>query len=460
MRRINLGNREFYKTFLGLAVPIALQNLVASSLNLVDTVMVGRLGETQISAVGAANQVFFILNLTLFGLCSGSAIFTAQFWGKKDIPNVRRVLGIGLVIGVSAAMLFTVAAALLPERIIGIFSRDPGVIKSGGRYLGIIAFSYVPMAISFFYASTLRSTGQVKLPMRVSVMALAINTLLNYLLIFGILGLPQMGVAGSALATVIARYVECAVLLHATYRNHLPAAAHFREMADVSAAFVRKFIRTITPVVLNEGFWAIGVSICSMVYFRMGTGVSAAMNMVSTVDRLAFVAFVGMGNACAVMVGNSIGAGEEEKAYEHARIFSVIGPAGGVFMGLVLIAVSPAVLSLYNVSADVYSSAVHILRFIGLIIPLRIFNMITIVGILRSGGDTKFSLIMDAMGTWVIAVPMALLGGLVLKFPIEIVYPMVCLEEVFKFTLGIRRFLSRKWINNLVERSSLDSECV
>lgn len=450
MRNLLFGDREFYKTLVRLAIPIALQNLIASSLNMVDTIMIGQLGETEIAAVGLANQVFFLLILFMFGVNSGSSIFTAQFWGKRDIPNIRKVLGLSLISGISVAFLFFLIAFFMPRQVLGIFTKDQQVILLGARYLKIVCFSYVLTAISFSYSFILRSTEQVKLPMKVSVIALGLNTFFNYLLIFGHLGLPAMGVEGAAIATLISRIVEIVLILVVVYRKKYAPAARIKEMLNISFSFVKKFYSTTIPVIANEGLWSLGVTMYSVVYARMGTGVIASANISSTVERIAMVLFVGIANACAVMVGNRIGENEDEKAFVYAKRLSVLGPAVGICMGILLILTSRWILSLYNVSQSVLDGAHSILFIFACIMPFKIFNMINIVGILRSGGDTKFSLFIDTAGIWFIALPLSALGGLVWGLPLYMVYIFISFEEVFKFVLGVRRFISKKWINNLV----------
>lgn len=443
-------DKEFFRTFLKLAMPIAIQNLMISSLNMVDTIMVGRLGEAQIASVGLSNQVFFLLNLLMFGIVSGSAIFMSQYWGKKDVLNIRRVLGLSLVLSTTAAALFTIACLVVPEWILGLFSRDPEVIFMGSQFLRVVSISYIMTAITFCFYFALRSTGQARLPMRVSAMALIINTVLNYVLIFGKLGLPAMGIRGSALGTVIARTFELTLLLTVIYRYDNVVAGRFKELFDFTRNFINRFLHTTIPVILNECLWSVGVTMYSVVYARMGTGIIASINIASTIERIALVLFIGMGNACAVMVGNQIGANDEKKAYDYAKKFITMGPFIGIFMGMLLIGCSGWVLSAFKVSVSVHDAAARILLVIAIVFPIRIFNNIMIVGVLRSGGDTKFSLIMDTAGVWLIAVPLAFVGGLVLKLPVEWVYVLVVLEEVFKFIFGVWRFLSKKWINNLV----------
>ncbi|MFL0248173.1 MATE family efflux transporter [Candidatus Clostridium stratigraminis] len=442
-------DKKFFKALLRLAVPIVLQNLVLSSLNLVDTIIIGGLGERAIASVGLANQYFFLLNLLLFGITSGSSIFTAQYWGNKDIKNIKRVLGICIITGGLGALIFTIGGLLIPEQILGIFSKDRDVIVLGGQYLRIIAFSYIITSISFAYSFTLRSTGQVKIPMFVSVTALGINTVLNYALVYGYFGLPKMGVQGSALATLIARIVEMVLLLSVVYKTKNVIAGRLKELLDLSADFIKNFFKVTIPVIMNESIWALGVTLYSVVYARMGTEVIASTNISSTIERITWVIFMGLGNACAVMIGNKIGEGDDKEAFIYAKRFIILGPSLAIIGGILVYFNSHFILSAYKVSPTVYNYAAKNLIVFSVFLWVKVFNFTTIVGILRSGGDTKFCLFLDTSGVWLIGVPLAFLGGLVWHLPVYWVYTLVFMEEVYKLILGLPRILSKKWINNL-----------
>ncbi|RPH74146.1 MATE family efflux transporter, partial [bacterium] len=432
------------------AAPIALQNLIASSLNMVDTVLIGGLGPTAIAAVGLANQVFFLFNLISFGICSGAAIFTAQFWGERDEVNVRRVLGFSLLANLSVAVLFLALATFLPGPILSLFTRDPQVILLGSKFLRIISPSYLLFGITFAFAFTLRGVGQPAYPMVASGVAFGVNTLLNYLLIYGHWGLPRLGVAGSATATLIAITIETMIILGFVYGLHLVPAARLRELLDLSGDFLRRVFRTILPVIGNETLWALGFSMYPMVYAHMGTEVIAAFNIYATVDRLGMVLFMGMASACAVMVGQQIGAGRETTAFTYARRFALLGPGLGIVMGALLLLGAGTILGLFNVPSTVIATARGFITIFACTIPIRIFNLTNIVGILRSGGDTRFSLFLDTAALWLVAVPLAFLAGLVWHLPPIYVYLMATVEEVVKFSLGRWRLLSGRWINNLV----------
>lgn len=454
MIKLLTGDRQFYKTLIRLALPIALQSLIMTTLNLVDTIMVGQLGEVNIAAVALGNQIFFLLSLFLFGVSSGSSVFIAQFWGKKDVLSIRKVLGLSLLSSVMVSGLVMIAILLIPEQILSLFSEDPEVIRIGSEYLRAVCLSYIPTSISFCYASTLRSTGQARLPVIASGIALSINTLLNYILIFGKLGFPAMGARGAAIATVIARLFEVFMILGPVYVQKMTPAASLRELTSFSRDFVSRFFKITTQVILNEVLWSLGVTMYTVAYGRMGTDILAAVNISSAVEKIAFVLFNGMGNACAVMVGNKIGEGDEKTAFLYAKRLALLGPLIGLILGVSVSLSSGLLLSIYNVSEDVYRNAVSILTIFGLMMPIKVFNMINIVGILRSGGDATFSLVIDTTGVWFIAVPLAFIGGLVLQLPLFVVYILINLEEVYKFLLGIRRFLSGKWINNVVKHMS------
>lgn len=259
MRGITAHKDDFWRKMITLAAPIALQNLVATLLNLVDTLMVGQLGDAAIAAVGLANQLFFLLMLFLFGISSGSAIFMAQYWGKRDLRSIHRVQGLCLALSTLLSLVFGLVGLTAPRWVLSLFSNDPEVVVLGAEYLRIAAIGYLPTAVTQVYASALRSTEQVRAPMAVSIVALGANTTLNYLLILGHMGFPRMGVSGAALATIIARGVECALLLLIVYGKQMTAAAPIRDMLNQRREFYPRFFKTTTPVILNEGLWALGV---------------------------------------------------------------------------------------------------------------------------------------------------------------------------------------------------------
>ncbi len=418
---------------------------------MVDTVMIGALGERDIAASGLANQLFFLFVLILFGINSGSGIFIAQYFGKKDIKNIHRVQGIGLITSCSIALIFTLGAVLFPKSILSAFSKDSMVVIQGSKYLRIVGLSYVINAISLSYAFALRSTRQAKIPMFISIIALLTNTILNYLLIFGKFGFPFLGIEGAAIATLIARIVEFLCILGYVYSTKNILAAPLKQLFDLSKEFIANFFKITIPVILNEGFWALGMTMYSMAYARISTEAIATVQISNTVQNIFMVMNMGISNACAVMIGNKIGEGKQHRAIEYSKKFSYIVPILGAVMGLLLIIASPLILKAFSVRAETYSDAIKVLRIIGIIMPIKAFNALLVVGILRSGGDTKFSLFLETGTVWLVGVPLAFLGALLLKWPVYMVVSLVMLEEVVKVFIGIWRVKSKKWIRSVVQ---------
>jgi putative MATE family efflux protein len=444
-------DKDYYRRLSKISLPIALQNLVTASLNMVGGVMVGQLGAVPVAAVGLANQVFFLLNLMLFGITTGSAMFTAQLWGKRDIPNIRKVLGLAIILGLATGGLFLVVGEYFPGWALGIYSKDPAVIALGSEYLRIIGFSFPLFAISFCYAIILRSTGDVQTPLIVTFTSLALNTLLSYILIFGKLDFAPSGVHGAAVAVLISRISECGFYLFLTYRKDSPAAASLRELFSFDLSFARKVLVPVLPVVANEMLWSLGTTAYSVAYARISTEAIAAMNIVFTIDQVALVLFNALGHACAVLVGNRIGAGDSELAFRYAARTEAIGMLGAVGVGGIVFLSANSILSLYNVSPLVIDYAQRVLTILGSLLWLRASNMILFIGIFRSGGDTRFAFVLDGIIIWVVGVPLAFAGAFLFHLPVYWVYLLQMSEEISKWLLGVFRFFSRKWIHNLAE---------
>lgn len=449
------ADREYFHQLAHYAFPIALQNLVMSSLNMVAVMLIGQLGGSAVAAVGLANQLWFLLNLIVFGVISGSAMFVAQLWGKQDVANIRRVLGLAVKLALLAALAFWCLAMFLPQTVLGVYTRDPAVIELGARYLRIFGWSYGFFAITATYASALRSTGNVRLPMFVSIGALGLNILLAYPLIFGMpaLHLPALGTDGAATAGLIARSLECLTLLAAVYwRRTNPAAASLRDLLGFDWKFLVSVLKPVLPVIANEFLWSMGITTYNAIYGRIGTEAVAAINIVSTIDQMAFVLFLGLGTATAILVGNLIGRGETEKAYRYAGRSLLLQGLGALVMGLVVYLVGGSVFQFYKVSPQVIANARAILTVMALGMSVRACNHVIIIGILRSGGDTRFSLILDGFVIWLVGVPITAAGAFLLHLPIQLVYALTLTEEATKFLFGLRRYFSRRWINDLTRR--------
>ena len=445
-----LRDRDFMRSMLAIALPVAFQQLITASLNMIDVLMVGQLGETSVAALGLANQIFFLLILFLFGVTSGMSIFTAQYWGKGDVENIRRVLGICLAIAILVAAVFSLAATLAPQRLMNFYTEDPEVIRLGSEYLRIVGLSYVMTAISIAYISVLRSITMVKMTVIVAVIALALKTLLAYLLIFGIGIFPALGVRGAAIGTAVGWTFECVLLLILVYVLKTPLAAHPLSLFRFSRPFAMNVFQTSMPAALNEVLWSLGITSYNAVYARIGTDAIAAVNINATIEELVFVLFIGLGNASAVMVGNQIGAGGKDIAFEYGRRFTILGVASALIGGAIVLFVRDTVIGLYQISPSAAESLRWLMLVYSFSIWLRVLNFMLFIGALRAGGDTRYAMFTELFSIWLIGVPSALIGGFVLHLPVYGVYALVLLEEAVKAIVIFRRFLSRRWIHDLV----------
>ncbi len=451
---VSLGlkkNQAFYKLLVTISIPIIIQNLISSSLNLVDNVMIGQLGETFIAGTGLANQIYFVMTLILFGGNSGISIYIAQYWGKKETDKIKSVLSIGLIFASGLSFLFFVGGFFFPTQILGFMSKDADVVFYGAQYMRIVSLSYVITSISFAFGFSARSVGHPKLPMKASIISLATNTLLNYILIFGHLGFEPMGIRGAAIATLIARIIEIIIILTGIYKSIPHLAVSLKDLFSIEGYLVKLVGKTALPVILNEGFWSLGMTAYALVYARIGTEAVSAVMITNTVNNLFMVVGFGLGNASSVMLGNTLGAGEIDKAIDYNKKFLSLSILLGIIVGFAITFTAPFIVtSLYNLTPASYEITITTLKILAFFMAFKFYNTIIIIGTLRSGGDTLFSMLLELTSVWLIGVPLALIGAFVLKLPVYLVVAMVNLEEIVKMLMGLPRLLSNKWAKRLV----------
>lgn len=448
-RLLDRLDRPFYRQLLVLAAPIMLQNFIASSLNMFDTLMIGQLGENEVAAVGVANQVFFLFNLVANGAAAGCSIFLSQFWGGGDRRSVHKVVGLGLMMNLCIGLLFTGAACAFPGPIIGLFSDDQAVISLGIEYLLLAALSYAFTSVSFLLAGAMRSVGKAWPPMIISAGAVLVNIALNQVFIFGELGAPAMGVRGAALATLIARVVEMALMLVFCFLPSSPLRGRLREYISFTPAFTGKVLLKTLPILLNESCWAVGTMLYVRAYGHIGTHAIAASQICNTVQNLFMVACFSLASSSLVMIGNQIGAGRREQAMIYSRRFSKLALLVGLILGIAVALSAPAILTLFKVSEQAARAAVAMLRIFSLIAPIRVLNVVLIVGVFRGGGDAGFSLAAEGVTMWTIGVPLAFLGAVTLRLPVEQVVLLITLEEIVKCVIALFRLRSNRWLHEV-----------
>ena len=453
LRSCYCWDSAFLRWVITLALPLILQDLIGSSLHIIDSLMVSGLGDAPYSAVTQANRFTFVFNLFCFGTASGGAIFMSQYWGARDIRGMRHAMGISLIAVLMLSLLFTASALFFPGPIINWFLPAGESYRYAVEYLRTVAPSYLLVGISTVYSMCLKAGEKTYIPLVAGVSSIAVNTLLNYAMIYGHFGFAAMGVNGAAVATNIAAVVQLLVNLAFAYGKRLPAGATPRQMFSFDRAFARRFTKMVVPVIFNEGLWSLGVTMYGVYYGRMGDVAVAATGVCSTIDSLVWVFIFGMMHATAIMIGKTLGAGKKEEAYLYAKRMIAGAMLAGVFLGIVMILLRGPVLSLYGgLSPAVIEKANVILLFGSITMWFRAFNCINVVGILRSGGDTVFSLILDVGSMWLVGVPLCAVATFVLHWPVEYVYLLTFAEEFVKIGFGVPHFIGRKWLNNLTDR--------
>ena len=454
-----IGDKKFYRMVLTLVVPIVIQQGITNLVNLLDNVMVGGLGTESISAVAIVNQILMVFNMSIFGGLSGASIFGAQFFGKGDLDGMRHTFRVKLYFGVLTTLLASCLLLVRGEGFIDLFLRgesDGGdvalTLAEGMRYLDVMLWGLIPFMVVQVYAGTLRETGETVAPMVGSVIAIVLNLVLNYLLIFGHLGFPRMGVTGAAVATVISRYVEMIYILVHTH-THPEKYAFIQQLYAspyVPGSLVRKIAVTGLPLLLNEVLWSLGMTFINQSYSTRGLSAVAAINITATAWNLFCVIMFAMGNAVAILVGQHLGAGDREGARDVDRKLIFLTVAAHVVMGLLLIACSGLIPLLYNVEPEVRQLTQRLLMVAGASLPIHAFIHVTYFTI-RSGGKTVITFLFDCVYTWAVPVTLAYCLCHMTDMPIVGVYFCVQFIDVIKVVIGALMLRSDFWANNVVD---------
>lgn len=443
-------DKEFYRRLFIIALPIAMQSLITSSLNMLDTMMIGKVGELELASVGIANQYYFLYSLLTNALAIGSGVLIAQLWGKKDTVNIKRTLSKSLFYNVVLTIGFMILGLLLPGKIMSLFSSDTTVIEIGIDYLKIVVISYLFTSITFTFASGLRSIGNTKLPMWGSFIGLIVNGVLNVVLIFGLLGAPKMGIRGAALATLIARIVEFIIVVGVVYSKIDVLKLKFKDMFELPESLSATLNKVTLPIFLNEACWAFGNITYTAIYARIGTSAAASIQICSTVMNLFMIVTFGLANAAVVIIGNEIGANREDEAISASKKISSLSIKISIILAVILGLCARPIVSFFNVSAEVKMASEYILYIYALILVFKIYNTVMIIGILRGGGDTTYGSILQAFTLWLIGIPLAAFAAFALKLPVYYVVMFAMVEEIVKLFIMMSRFKSFKWIKNMV----------
>ena len=450
----------FYRQVAMLAAPIVMQNLITSTLGMADTFMVGMLGEAPMAAVTLANIPLFVSQMLIFGMQSGSSVLMSQYWGKQDMESINRVMGVAMWAAGLVTAAFAVVLLAWPVEFLGLFGNEPEVIELAAQYGQIAGVSYAFAAVTMMYVTAYRSMEKPQLGLYILVSSMLVNTFLNWVLIFGKLGAPALGVRGAALATLIARVLELVIVI-----THMVKTTFFRVRPGLllrpGKEMALRFLRYGSPVVCNETLWGLGSSVFPTIMGHMAgsTEILAAYTVAGNMDKICMVFSFGIGATAAIIIGREVGAGRTQEVRSVGMALCTLAALCGLVVGGLLMVfarvVAPAwVFPLFKMSARAGSIAVMMMTVQALIRPLRDFNSVTIVGALRGGGDVKMATIIDITPLWLVAIPAAALCGVVLKTDIIWVYLAMTLEQFVKFGLGIGRMRSNKWIRDLTRTTA------
>ncbi|MBI6068633.1 MATE family efflux transporter [Clostridium perfringens] len=444
-------DKRFYRLLFSIALPIAVQNLITFMVSMVDTLMVGALGEIQLSAVSIANNLFFVLTILMFGLAGGSNIMISQYWGKGNVKTIHKILAIMYRVCLLITGIFIFIALFLPKYFMGIFTTDKAVIDFGASYLRIVCIGYLFYSITNCTIMMLRSVKTVSISIIVYTASLVVNSILNWILIFGNLGAPELGIRGAAIATVCARITEFSIVLVFMFIYERKIGLKLEHLLKLDKEILKDYVGLCTPVLCNELLWAIGASMISVIVGRMGTEVVAANSINGVAHQFVTVFIFGMSNATAVIIGNTIGEGKKEKAKEYAYSIGIFSVVMGCISGLMILLIKPFVVNFYNVSYSTKLIAMEIMTVISGIIVFQSLASNFMMGVLRGGGDAKFVLINDLIFMWLVAIPGGFFVAFFLELPVALVFLVIKCDEILKSLTSVYRVISGKWVNDVTK---------
>ena len=439
---------NFYRTLLTLVLPITLQGLISHTVNAADVFMLGYVGQDALSAVSLANQVEFWIIGFFWGATSGTALMIAQYWGKGDGDAVQSVMGIGLKVSLVFTALLALASLLFPEAIMTLFTGEEKLVRIGAGYLRITAVTFVLQAVSQIYECSMRSIGRAAVATVMSSAALLANVVLNAALIFGLLGLPRLGVTGVAVATVIARLLEAVLCVIDALKSRV-IRYDWRTLLGRNAALTRDFFRYSIPALANDISWTLAFSSYSVILGHLGSDVVAAAAVATTVRDFCSVACMSLGAAAVTIIGNQLGAGNLEGARRDGNRILWLSLVIGTATGLVILALRPLLVRVFPLT----DSARDYLRFMLLVSSYYLVgqtvNTVVITGVFRAGGDTKFGMWCDTINMWCVSVPIGFLSAFVLHLPPKWVYFILCLDEFYKVPVEVVHYRKYKWLRNV-----------
>ena len=440
---------HFFKAVCTLAIPVALQSMLQSSFSMVDQIMIGQLGEINVAGVGLAGKFASIYSVVISAIGAVAGIMIAQYLGQKNRSEVRRSFFTNLLLGAGIAGMFMVICTLFPNQIMGAYTRDVQTRQAAAEYLMLISGTFVPMAGATLLSTLFRCLEKPRLPLYASSLSALLNTGLNYIMIFGKLGISPMGVHGAAFATVISQCANFLLMLLMLSKNGFLLKSNEREPTATLRMNWGQYWSMLLPLLVCEVVWSLGENVYAAIYGHMSTDASAAMTLTNPIQGLVIGALCGLSQAASVIIGKHLGSGENEEAYWSAKKLMLYGAIGSALLSVIVMIASKAYVGIYQVDNAVKTMTMQILFAYAIVVPFKVLNMILGGGIIRSGGRTKYVMFIDMVGTWCFGVPLGLLSAFVWKLSSPYVYFLLSLEECIRFGISLIVFRRRKWMNQL-----------
>lgn len=438
-----------------LALPIILQNALTTALNLIDSLMIGQISQNssaEFVAVGFANQIFFAISLIMMGLSSAAQVFAAQYYGNNDYKNVNLALGLGILTCGGFSLLMQIFFCIFPEQSMLIFTNDPDVIQLGGGYMAIVSWSYFATGLTFLYSGVLRSVHRVKLPMAIAIIGVIVNTLLNWVLIYGKLGFDAMGVNGAAIATLISRLIQIILILICVYYPKTDLSATLKQLFSFPKKFAISYIKYALPIAANEALWGIGTSIYSVFYGRIGTAAAAAALVAANIEKFAWIIISSLGAVTAIILGNALGRGDKPellklyyKQMQKNILFWAIG------LGAVIAVFAWSFPHLFSLDPEAIRLSTPIILMLAALIPIKSSNFNRVIGVLRAGGDSTFTCILESLLVWFVSIPLGYIFYSQFNLGILPVFLIVHIDEIIKLPIIALRCKKGKWMKNLTK---------
>jgi len=442
----SIDHKKMLKTFLIISLPVAMQNFLTYAVNLMDSIMVGFLGEVQLSAVTVANQPFFLFMMFMSSLSAGACVLISQYWGREDKETISRIFAIVIKIAFIVGIAITVIMLLYPRPIMALYTNEQPVIEYGVKYLLVVVFSYIPFALTYGYLTCLRSMERVRIAVVTYGISFILNVLFNYMFIFGKFGAPALGVAGAGVGTVIARTAELLIVLHYAIRKEMRVRIRWRYVVKIESWLFRDFIRIAIPALINQMTWAIGASTHNAILGRISVSAVATVSIVSTIFQIVTVFIYGASSATQVIIGKQIG----EKCFELARKSATWLVAANIVIASItavaLLLLKNTFIGFYTITPETKDALDGTMMISTIVILVFSVNMACIVGVFRGGGDTKFAMYLDIIAVWCIAIPLGTLGAFSWGLPIPLVYFLLRSDEVIKSVLCLAYLKSGKWL--------------